>query len=207
MKRTENKKKTNKKRMMLILFLIVLALIIGAGIYAGVFISSKLGALNIEQLDTADLDANKGLAEEVSDTLSKTEFENIITFALFGTDSRDTGNMSSGRSDSIIIASINTNDHTIKLISIPRDTYVSVEGYGKTKINHAYAYGGEKLAIKTINQNFGLDITEYATIDFSGLIHVINKIDGIELNITKAEMDYINQYVIELWQIKDVKQL
>ncbi len=187
--------KTKKKRMGLVILIIVLLLIISAGVFTGVFISSKLGALNIEQMDTSDLDVNEDLAKEVSDTLSKEEFENIITFALFGTDSRDVGNMSAGRSDSIIIASINTNTHKIKLISIPRDTYVSVEGHGKTKINHAYAYGGEKLAIKTINQNFGLDITEYATIDFSGLIHVINKIGGIQLSISKSEMEYINSHV------------
>ena len=195
------KTKGNKKKIGLIIFLIVLGLIIGAGIYAGTFIAGKIGALNIEQMDTSDLDVNEKLAEEVSDTLTKNEFENIITFALFGTDSRDTGNMSAGRSDSIIIASINTNTHKLKLISIPRDTYVSVEGYGKTKINHAYAYGGEKLAIKTINQNFGLDITEYATIDFSGLIHVINKIGGIELNVSKSEMDYINAHVNESYKL------
>ena len=47
---------------------------------------------------------------------------------------------------------------------------------------------GESLAIKTINENFGLNITEYATIDFSGLIHIINDIGGIEVNISKSEM-------------------
>ena len=45
------------------------------------------------------------------------------------------------------------------MISIPRDTYVDIPGYGKTKINHAFAYGKEQLAIKTINQNFGLNIS------------------------------------------------
>ena len=201
MKKTNKSNNGKKKKTGLIIFLVFLTLIIGIGIYAGVFIGSKLGALNIEEIDTSDLDANEDLYDEVADAMSKSEFENILTFALFGTDSRDSNNMSAGRSDSIIIASINTNTHTLKLISIPRDTYVSVDGYGKTKINHAYAYGGEKLAIKTINQNFGLDITEYATIDFSGLIHVINKIGGIELNISKSEMEYINTYVNESYKI------
>lgn len=193
--------KRKKKKTGLIIFFIIIVLIIGAGVYAGSYIAGKLSALNIEEIDTSELDANEELYEEVSDTLSKEEFENIITFALFGTDSRDTNNMSAGRSDSIIIASINTNTQTVKLISIPRDTYVSVDGYGKTKINHAYAYGGAKLAIKTINQNFGLDITEYATIDFSGLIHIINKIGGIQLKITKSEMDYINTYSVVPYKI------
>ena len=133
-----NKKKRRKKNVILIIFLTILILIIGAGIYAGMYISNKLSALNIEEIDTSDLDVNEELYNEVADTLSRNEFENIITFALFGTDSRDTNTMSAGRSDCIIIASINTNNHTLKLISIPRDTYVTVEGYGKTKINRGH---------------------------------------------------------------------
>lgn len=184
-----------------IILLIILILIIAAGIYVGSFISGKLSKLNIQEIDTSDLGVNDELYQEVSDTLSKNEFENVITFALFGTDSRDTDDMSAGRSDTIIIASVNTKFKTIKLISIPRDTYVEVPGYGKTKINHAYAYGGEALAIKTINQNFGLNITEYATIDFSGLIHIINDLGGITMNITKDEMEYINSHSSEAYKI------
>ena len=176
-----------------IILVIILGIIIAAGIFVGSFISSKLSKLNIQEIDTSDLGVNNELYQEVSDTLSKSEFESVITVALFGTDSRDTDDMSAGRADTIIIASINTKFKSIKLISIPRDTYVEVPGYGKTKINHAYAYGGEALAIKTINQNFGLNITEYATIDFSGLIHIINDIGGVQLKITKEEMAYINE--------------
>lgn len=183
-------KKRKKKRIGLGIFLIFLCLIIGTGVYVGSFIADKLSSLNIQKIDTSDLAVNDELYNEVSDTLTKAEFDNVLTFALFGIDSKDS---SSGRSDTIIIASVNKNTNMIKLISIPRDTYVSVPGYGKTKINHAYSYGGASLAIKTINQNFGLNITEYITIDFSGLIHVINDIGGIQMNITKEEMNYINE--------------
>ena len=176
-----------------VILLVVLIIIIAAGIYVGSFISNKLGKLNIQEIDTSDLAVNDELYQEVADALSKSEFENVITIALFGTDSRNTSDMSAGRADTIIIASVNTKFKTVKLISIPRDTYVEVPGYGKTKINHAYSYGGEALVIKTINQNFGLNITEYATIDFSGLIHIINDLGGIQLSITKDEMDYINE--------------
>ncbi len=68
---------------------------------------------------------------------------------------------------------------------------------------------GESLAIKTINENFGLNITEYATIDFSGLIHIINDIGGIEVNISKSEMEYINNNVNDLYKItgNNIKKL
>lgn len=190
-----------KRRIGLIIFVVILAFIITAGVAVGGFIAGKLSNLNIQEIDTSDLSANSELYIELEGELSKKEFEDIITIALFGTDSRDTSDMAAGRSDTIIIASINPKYKTVKLISIPRDTYVNVPGHGKTKINHAYAYGGEKLAIKTINENFGLNITEYVTIDFSGLIHIINNIGGIQMNITKSEMEYINQRVMVSYEI------
>lgn len=202
-------KQKKKRKIGTIIFIIILLIIIASGITVGGFVAGKLGNLNVQEIDTSDLAVNNGLYSEVSDALSQSEFNDIITIALFGTDSRDSSNMSAGRSDTIIVASINPKFKTIKLISIPRDTYVSVPGYGKTKINHAYAYGGEALAIKTINENFGLSITEYATIDFSGLIHIINDIGGIEMNITKSEMEYINSNVSESYKItgKTTKKL
>ncbi len=203
----KNQKKKNKIKSKIAIT--ILLLIIAVGLYAGYYISNKLSALYIKEIDISALNTNENLYNEVSDSLTKAEFDNIVTFALFGTDSRDSENMSAGRSDSIIITSINTNTHAIKLISIPRDTYVSVGGYGKTKINHAFAYGGETLAIKTINQNFGLNITEYVTIDFSGLIHLINKIGGIELKISKSEMEYINSHVYTAYKLteNDIEKL
>lgn len=172
----------------IILILLVILLGVGTGMVAG-----KISKINFDKLDKGDLGVNEDLYTEVSDNVSKEEFEKIKNVALFGIDA--------GRSDAIMIASINQVDKTIKLISIPRDTYVSVAGHGKTKINHAYAYGKEQLALKTINSNFGLNISEYVTINFKGLINVINKIGGIELNISKAEKDYINEFVHESYEL------
>lgn len=194
---SKRKKKNLCKKILIVLPIIFVIL----GILAGSFIMKKLNNLQIQEIDTSDLAINRNLYNEVSDVLSRSEFEKIHTLVLFGTDSRDSNNMASGRSDSIIIVSINMNSKAIKLISIPRDTYVEVPEYGKTKINHAYAYGGEILAIKTINQNFGLNINEYATIDFSGLIHIINEIGGIQVSISKSEMEYINDHVSESYEL------
>ena len=192
-KRYQKKQKGKKGKIAgiivaIILILLVILLGVGTGMVAG-----KLSKINFDKLDKSDLGVNEDLYTEVSDNVSKEEFEKIKNVALFGIDS--------GRSDAIMIASINQVDKTIKLISIPRDTYVSVAGHGKTKINHAYAYGKEQLALKTINSNFGLNISEYVTINFKGLINVINKIGGIELNISKAEKDYINEFVHESYEL------
>ena len=180
-----------KKAILIIISIIILfSLIFGALLFVA---SKTLGKIGYEKLNEAELGLNNNLYNEVSENISKDEFNNIKNVALFGVDG--------GRSDTIIIASINQTDHTIKLISIPRDTYVSVAGYGKTKINHAYAYGKEQLALKTINSNFGLNISEYVTIKFKGLINIINKLGGVELQITKAEMEYINQNVSESYAL------
>ena len=173
---------------LIILAIIVIILGIGIGMVA-----TKIGKINFSELDESQLGLNNDLYNEVSGSISREEFESIKNVALFGVDG--------GRSDTIIIASINQTNHTIKLISIPRDTYVQVDGHGKTKINHSYAYGKEQLALKTINSNFGLNISEYVTINFEGLINVINKIGGIELTITKAEKDYINEFVHESYAL------
>ncbi len=201
--RRRNSKKTKKSKKALKVFIIILliiALIIGAIIF---IFFDKLSKMNYVEIDKNDLDVNNNMYDDVAGLISKDEFEDIITVALFGTDSRDTSNMSAGRSDSIIVASINPKTKSIKLISIPRDTYVSISGYGKTKINHAYAYGGEQLSIKTINSNFGLNITEYATVDFMGLVNIINAVGGIEMEITKDEMVVINEYLKEIYSLEN----
>lgn len=203
-----NKKKKNKTlRAILIVFVLCVIAIVGVAWY-------KLSQIDLQNIDKSDLEVNSELYNDVSDKVSKDEFEDIVNIALFGSDSRDVNNASAGRSDCIMIASINPAKKTIKLISIPRDSYVNVPGYGYTKMNHAYAYGymyeggeaaGEQLAIKTINSTFGLDITEYVTIDFSGLINIINSVGGIEMDITKAEMEVINQYLVDSYAITGKK--
>lgn len=204
--KVKNKKNKKEKSKMSLAKKIIIAIIVVALIFAIIFgvlvyfATSILGKIGYEKLDETQLGLND-VYSEVSDQVSKQEFDSIKNVALLGIDG--------GRSDTIIIASINQTNHTLKLISIPRDTYVKVQGYGKTKINHAYAYGKEQLALKTINENFGLNIAEYVTINFKGLINIINKLGGIELEITKAEMTYINQHVSDSYKLtgKPVKTL
>ena len=103
-----------------------------------------------------------------------------------------------GRTDTIIVASLGQGE--IKLTSIMRDTLVSIEGYGKNKINAAYRFGGEQLAMQTVNQAFGLDITRYAVIDFEGFSDLIDSIGGVAVRVSKAEMQAINQGLDATWK-------
>lgn len=119
------------------------------------------------------------------------EFENheeIINIALFGIDSEDGV---AGRSDAIMVATIDPIHNKLKLTSIMRDSYVNIPDIGMDKINHAYAFGGPQLAIKTINENFGLDITDYMSVNFTSLPVIIDILGGVEINITDEEVPHI----------------
>ncbi len=182
------------KKRSIILIVAILIILVALGLL-GIYYYRILKNVKKNDIDKEDLSVNNDLLNDLNDTLdnevTEDEFDDIINFVLFGSDSRDISNMEAGRSDTIMIVSINTIKKNIKLISIPRDTYVEVPGYGKTKINHAYAYGQEALSIKTINTNFNLNLTEYTTIDFNGLVNVIDKVGGIELSLTPEEKRYI----------------
>lgn len=119
--------------------------------------------------------------------------EKIVNIALFGIDTRDPKSFK-GLSDSIMIMSLNTETKKVKLMSVMRDTLVPITYNGKTtygKINSAYSKGGPELAIKTLNTVFGLDISEYATVNFYGMADIIDAVGGIEVELAKGELDAI----------------
>lgn len=113
----------------------------------------------------------------------------IINIALFGVDSRDE-KVFSGNTDSIMILSLNTRTKEVKIFSVLRDTFVPMEYEGNKyhgKINSAYSKGPEH-AIKTLNQAFDLDISEYATVNFFGMVDIIDAVGGIPATITEDEL-------------------
>ncbi len=114
----------------------------------------------------------------------------IINIALFGIDTRSP-DVFEGLSDSIMILSLNTETKTVKVISVMRDSFVPIIANGKTtygKINTAYSKGGPEAAIKTLNNAFGLDISEYATVNFFGMVDIIDAVGGIDATITDDEL-------------------
>lgn len=92
-----------------------------------------------------------------------------------------------------MILTIDREHRRVKVTSIMRDSYVDILGRkNKAKINHAYAFGGPELALKTINENFGLNIRDFITVNFSSLPKIVDLIGGIDLDIDKSELKYIN---------------
>lgn len=167
---------------------------------------NKLSKINFVELDKDNLGVNADIYSIVSGDLTGSDFRKIKNFVLFGIDTQSSGDGQDeegfiGRTDTIMIVSINPKYKSIKLISIPRDTYVEIEGHGKNKINYAYLFGEAQLALKTINENFGLNLTEYATVDFLGLANIIDDIGGIEIKISSEEKDFINKHSKDVYDI------
>lgn len=185
----------------------ILFSILGVGLFSIGYISGQT-IFNINNITTEISQTNEDLGIDDSsllqiETLKKQE-EEVINIALFGIDTRVEDSDIGTRSDSIIILTIDQINKEIKLSSIMRDTYVTIPGYEKTKINHAYSYGGPQLAIKTLNSNFGLDIRDFVTVDFFGLEKIINAIGGVTLTIEDYEIDEINKYIKEVADIEGV---
>lgn len=172
----------------------VIFIIFGSGM---VYYYSVLDSLNYAVLNdytvptdpTAESGMNTNINNMVddSDLLSDPKVLNIM---LFGEDYHSAD--SYGRSDSMIMATINNHSKSIKFTSFQRDTYVYIPGYGHNKITHAFSYGGPALAIKTVEANFGIKIDRYAVVDFNSFQEIINILGGVTIDLTADEAGYIN---------------
>ncbi len=114
------------------------------------------------------------------------EVDGITNILLLGTDGRK--NETAFRTDSMIILTIDNNHKNIKLTSLARDTYVSIRGKGKGKLNTAYFWGKEDLLFETIENEFGIGLDKYVIVDFTSLMDIIYALDGIQLNIKESEI-------------------
>lgn len=181
-KTTKNKKR--KKSRIFVFFIVFLCILLSlcVGLYSYVF-------LTINKVEHQPFELEK---EELNITTS--QYADIKNIALLGIDSRKDN--TSGRSDAIIILTIDKTNKKIKLTSIARDSYVEIEGRSKDKLTHAYAFGKSPLAVKTLNKNFDLEITDYITVNFFEFKRIIDYIGGVYVDVDKREMEELNKNVI-----------
>ncbi len=140
------------------------------------------------------LDVQKNLTdEEMGIEAQDYHSKDIVNIALFGIDSMDS--TLQGRSDSIVVVTLDHKKKEIRLSAIERDTYVPIEGHGKDKINHAFSFGGPALAVKTLNQNFGLDIKDYAIVNFNNMVKVIDALGGVRMDVPEKYMYEVNRII------------
>jgi polyisoprenyl-teichoic acid--peptidoglycan teichoic acid transferase len=183
------KKKKKKKRLKYILIFefIIILILLPLG-----YLFFTIDSIPTYEMNKSDIAINNLVGDNID------QYKNI---AIFGVDSRSNELEKNTRSDSIMVASINKKNKDVSLISFYRDTYVSIKDHGYTKINHAYSYGGPELAISTLNANFDLNITDFITINFSALTNIIDMLDGITINITETELEYVNAYTRDVAKI------
>lgn len=174
------KKRSRISLVILGVTLSILLIIVGGVYWYGSHLFNKIEKVEI---DTNDV----GIKEEVQEKLSEYS-DSVINIALFGIDAQDG---EAGRSDSIIIATIDTTHKKLKLTSIMRDSYVTIADRGQDKINHAYAFGGAQLAIKTLNENFDLNIEDFVAVNFTTMPKIIDKLGGVTIDITSEEVSHI----------------
>ena len=148
------------------------------------------------EVDLSNLEPNEALPD------------NVFNILLLGIDSRDKDAQSmEGRSDAVIICSINKDTGSVTLSSIARDTAVEVPGYkSRKRINTAYKFGctkggstaaGAELAMKTVNRNFQMNIEHYVIINIHGLAEIIQALGGVDMEMTRAEASAINYELFE----------
>ena len=154
-----------------------------------------------EALDTLDADMERDDTTDPDSLDINTNLPDyVINILLVGIDTREAASTSESdegaRGDVQMILSINTQDGSIKLSSITRDTYVTIPGYKNgNRINAAYQFGGGQLAMRTVNYNFEMNIQYYVSINFYGLASIIDAIGGIDIELTKTEAGAINAYL------------
>lgn len=146
-------------------------------------------------------EAALGISPQVEARLKKLS-NRPVNIALFAVDRRTAEE--AGNSDVVMVISLDQQNGKIKMASIMRDTYVKIDGHGMDKINAAFALGGPQLAIKTINQNFDLDIKEYLNVDFFGAAKIVDALNGIDVNVKAAELPYLNNYLQEIAGIENI---
>ncbi len=174
----------------------ILLLIGGSGLLYYYSVLNSLKFVDIS--DNTSTKATSSTLPTSDGTFSKSQLSNdelledskVLNVMLFGED--NARGQEFGRSDSMIMLSIDNRHKKLKMTSFQRDSYVYVDGYGYDKLTNAYAYGGPKLTIQTIESNFGIKVDRYAVVDYASFIEIIDVLGGIDLELTQEEIDYIN---------------
>ncbi len=204
-KKVYNKKGRTKRIVCLVLS--VLFLIGGGGL---IYYYSLLNSLNFEDFSgpskTTSTNPSVSALEGENTNLSLSEGELLqdskeLNIMLFGED--NSKGDEHGRSDTMIMMTIDNNHKKLKLTSFQRDTYVYIPGHGYNKLNASYNEGGAKLSIQTIEANFGIKVDRYAVVDFDSFKKIIDTLGGVDIEVTQDEIDYINYQMYKNNQVDD----
>ena len=186
-------RKSKNRRNIVILILELLVLLVLAVV---LFVSNKLSKIERNEIHIEDVSINNDLSQETQEILASNQ-----TIALFGLDNRSNGSLSRGRSDVIMLATIDSEAREVRLVSVYRDSYLDTGNGRFEKCNAAYAKGGPEQAISMLNTNLDLSITDYITVDFNAVVECVDLLGGVELEITDTEAALMLGYIQEINRI------
>ncbi len=149
---------------------------------------SEVTSEEVVEIDDA-LEQNLKALEEQSELYG----EELFNLLLIGVDTR--GSSYAGRSDAMILVSINREDERIVMTSFLRDIYVTIPRHGNNRLNAAYAYGGTELLTETIQANFGISVDRCAVVNFYFVMDIVDAVGGVEVDITTEEIRVMNDYI------------
>ncbi|MFB7641135.1 LCP family glycopolymer transferase [Peribacillus butanolivorans] len=170
--RSEHKKKKKKRKSFKIIGFTLLILFIGGGAYAASVYQSLAGAIHTMQ----------GAAHKTDKRVDDIKFKSQDPFSLLilGVDERKNDK---GRSDTMIVMTINPRQESIELLSLPRDTRTEIIGKGTNdKMNHAYAYGGVNMSINTVEAYLDIPIDYYVKMNMEGFQDIVNAVGGVTVD-------------------------
>jgi len=166
--------KTMKKKILFWILGIIGVLVIAGGVYAYTVYSNVSNTLNTvhKPLDR-DKSDKRDKKVEIADNKP-------ISILLMGVDQEGNG---TGRSDSLMLFTLNQKTKSMKITSIPRDSYTEIVGKGKKdKINHAYAFGGIDMAVKTVENFLNVPVDHYIEVNMAGFKDIVDAVGGVDVN-------------------------
>ena len=184
----------------LVITLVLLGVLVGTAallerqIYAPVETTASTESTKTAEAEavTAPPDAPTEPAEEAMPTLAADAMggKQVLNILITGQDRRDPDSW--GRSDTMILCSINAVNDTVTMVSFLRDLYVPIPGHGSSKLNAAYSWGGAELLNKTLTKNFDVSINGNIELDFFDFVVLIDHLGGVDVELTAAEAEYLN---------------
>ena len=159
---------------------------------AGFFVA-KAQVLYNNSLNQINRDYDTALANVDLSGIHVNSDDQIVNILVIGNDYRqEKGYGASGLTDTMIIATMDMKHGTLKTASLMRDLVVEIPGHGKNKLNAANSFGGVELLYKTIATNFNIELDGYVEVGFAAFTKIIDKVGGVELELTESEASYLN---------------
>lgn len=176
-----NKRKHKKRKKYLYILIPILLLLGAGGTYAAVVLNQAQNIVADSFEDDGRDNGSELRDKEVDPTVDDVS---ILFIGVDQSEKRAANNESNELSDALILATLNKEKNSVKMLSIPRDSYVYIPELGyQTKINHAHANGGVKATLETVEELFEIPVDYYVKINFNAFIDVVNELDGITVDV------------------------